>query len=387
MSGRSSRLHALERGLKAPRKSRAKARALTVMRLEDSAIGVQSNTRSARLLRLPMDMEDQIAIVRGRAVGKPSRGLLQLEERLLRPRDVAPTQPATQRYAHGSMPTPAAPTSQAHALSAQMAGGEFGGRYNVESFEDTSGTSPGQPVAPPRTEYYAGTAPTTITPIKTALYAGATPATIQSPPVAAVPAVGAVPWAQPRTDISVGAVPWASEQSNRAVRKRALTQDQQAVAENFERDVAAMLGTPSPANAPEDQQWDNTVRNAANTPSVTGAPAVNTPEPAMAPKRDAHEVFNQMGLAMNYANSFDLGAMDLSARFDQFDRELDSAPKAVPSASAPIRVPVQALALDDFDLVADLAEISGAQAAATAVAAAPANQPTTNPGQATTSAT
>ena len=137
------------------------------------------------------------------------------------------------------------------------------------------------------------------------------------------------------------------------------------------------------ANAPEDQQWDNTVRNAANAPSVAGAPAVNAPQPATAPKRDAHEVFNQMGLAMNYANSFDLGAMDMSARFDHFDQELDIAPKAVLSASAPIRVAVQALALDDFDLVADLSEISGAQSALPPMVAEPNNPPMTNPEQAT----
>lgn len=342
MSRRSSRLHTLERSLKAPRPARAKARALTVMRLEGGATGAQSNTRSARL---PKEMEDQIEVIRGRAIGKPSRGLLQLEERLLRPRDAVPTPTTTQRNEHGAMPAPAVPTAQARALSAQMAGSDFGGRYNVESFEDTSGTTPGAPVGIPRTAYHAGTAP----------------ATIQNPTVTAVPAVSVVPWPEPRTDNSVGAVPWASEQSHRNARKRALTPDQKAVAANFERDVAAMLGTPSPATAPEDQQWDNTVRHAANTPPVAGAPAVNVPEPAAAPKRDAHEVFNQMGLAMNYANSFDLGAMDLSARFDHFDKELDIAPRAVPIASAPTRVPVQALALDDFDLVADLAEISGAQ--------------------------
>jgi hypothetical protein len=83
------------------------------------------------------------------------------------------------------------------------------------------------------------------------------------------------------------------------------------------------------------------------------------------PKQDQHEVFNQMGLAMNYANSFDLGAMDLSARFDRFDEELALVPKpAVPTSTAlsspAFRTPVQALSLDDFDLVEDLAEITGA---------------------------
>lgn len=310
------------------------------MRLESGATGAQPNTRPARL---PKDIEDQIAVVRGRAVGKPSRGLLQLEERLLRTHDMEPTPPVIQRYEHHATPlrVSAAPASQARALAlpAPMAGSAFGGRFNVESFEDASTAAP----------------------------------TIPADLFAAVRA-------------SAGTVPWASEQSNRGTRQRALTQDQQAVATNFERDLAAMVGSNAPTTtAPEDQQWDDALRSVTNAPPATSAPAAAAPEAPPAPKRDAHEVFHQMGLAMNYANSFDLGAVDLSARFDQFDNELALAPKTASAASAP--VPVQALALDDFDLIADLAEISGAQSAATPTAAAPATQPTTNPEQVTAPAT
>jgi hypothetical protein len=84
------------------------------------------------------------------------------------------------------------------------------------------------------------------------------------------------------------------------------------------------------------------------------------------PKQDQHEVFNQMGLAMNYANSFDLGTMDISARFDRFDEELALVPSpSIPTAAAlsspAVHTSVQALALDEFDFVEDLAEISAAQ--------------------------
>lgn len=339
MSARSSRLHALERSLKAPCKSRPKAHALTVMRFEGGSASVRpSQTHPARL---PKDVEDQIAVVRGHAIGKPSRGLFQLEQRLLLPAAVGPTQPAIQRHTHGATPSIASPpaaASHAYALSAPVTATEFGGRYNVESFEDSSN------------------------------------AAIASPPITVAPTVS--PCAEPATRVS------EPPQRDRVTRRKALTAEQQAVAASFERDIASMLGATSPASSPENQQWDNAVRNAAKAPTDTPpAPAVVTPEPTATPKLQGHDVFNQMGLAMNYANSFDLGAMDLSARFDRFDDELALASKTPPptvtSASMAIPAPtsVQALALDDFDLMADLTEISGAQSVPAPSASVSASEP------------
>lgn len=360
MSARSSRLRLLERGLKAPSKSRAKARALTVMRLEGGTSAGQSSP--ARPARLPQDMEDQIAVVRGRAVGKPSRGLLQLEERLLQPRAAGSTA-VVQRHDHGAMPVSAAPVSQARSFSASRAVSEFGGAYNVESFEDSATI----------------TAPKQISP------APVPAGTISAPAVPSAPATEVTRCADPRMSISPAPVS-ESQPPDRATRRSALTADQEAVAASFERDIAAMLGTSSPASTPENQQWDDAVRNATNASTATPqTPAVTAPQPTTTPKRDEHDVFNQMGVAMNYANSFDLGAMDLSAQFDRFDEELALAPPAKTPVTAAFtattpRIPVQALALDDFDLVEDLAEISGAQPApapapATAPAPAPASEP------------
>lgn len=368
MTGSSSRLRALERGLKGPRKPRAKARALTVMRLEGATTGAKPTPTAHGIVRLPAEIAEQIEVVRGRSAGKPSRGLKQLEERLLRSHDVMPTAPMIQRHEHAA-PTPApvtpattttqTPKAQAHALAAPIASGAFGGRFNVESFEDTSAGVSRPNADSPRAEIQPG-------------------ASLVSPPRPAVPA--------PRTEPSSCAVPWAAEQSQRAARKRALSADQKAVAESFERDIAAMLGgdAPPPNAAPEDKQWEDTLRNAA-APPATAAPAVVAPSLPAPAKPDAHDVFNQMGLAMNYANRFDLGAVDLSARFDQFENELALAPSASPAA--PKSVPVKALELDYFDLMADLSELSSARSEAAPASTALTTEPMANTEQAIAPAT
>ena len=208
MNRRPSRLHALERGLKLPRGPRRQAPAVTVMRLEGAASGAQSSTRPPPL---PKDLEDQIAVVRGRAVGKPSRGLLQLEERLLRTHDAEPTSPVIQRHEHGVMRLPAIHAPAPLVRAASVSDSVFGGSYSVEPFADTASN-------PAKTQPDAANA-----------------APIQASPV------------------SMAA---ASKQSKRGKRQNALTPDQQAVAGDFERDLAAMVGPASAAKAPEDRQWD-----------------------------------------------------------------------------------------------------------------------------------
>jgi hypothetical protein len=205
-----------------------------------------------------------------------------------------------------------------------FAGNAFGGRFTVESFEELPAAR-----APIAVSAAAPVFAASVIPVAPPLRPATAPATAQR-----VGGTGA----------------------------RALSQDQQAIAADFERDLAAMLGSnTAPRTAPEDKQWDDALRSTGSAPGVPSPPVAQTEAPPP-PTRSAHAVFDQMGLAMNYANSFDLGAVDLSTRFDQFDKELAVAPKPPPAAAPP--VPVQALALDDFDLVADLAEISGAQSAA-----------------------
>lgn len=127
--------------------------------------------------------------------------------------------------------------------------------------------------------------------------------------------------------------------------------------DDFERELAAILGTSAASPAP-DPLFTN-----------PGAAAQPTP-PAAAPAKPAepevihpnHNVFDQMGLAMRYANSFDLGNVSLNDRFEHFDKDLDTG-----RSNAHVPQPVQTsgmtnpfvdpMNLDEFDLVAELAEI------------------------------
>jgi hypothetical protein len=55
--------------------------------------------------------------------------------------------------------------------------------------------------------------------------------------------------------------------------------------------------------------------------ALSAQPPAPAPEPAAAPA-NPHDVFDRMGRSMRYANTFDLGAIDLGRRFDEFDREM-----------------------------------------------------------------
>lgn len=121
---------------------------------------------------------------------------------------------------------------------------------------------------------------------------------------------------------------------------------------DFERDLASILGNAGDKPTAVEPPFDPSRAQQPQAPSAT--PASAEPE-VMHPD---HSVFDQMGLAMRYANSFDLGQVSLNDRFDRFDQELDKkrggAQKTSSSLSSPFVDPMN---LDDFDLVAELAEI------------------------------
>jgi hypothetical protein len=187
--------------------------------------------------------------------------------------------------------------------------------------------------------------------------------------------------------MSSGAAPFGNEQSYRRKETSALGAEEKLVADIFQRDLATMLGEAAPKpTGPEDKQWDDTLRTVGQAPPASAPPVA--PVAPSVPKQNAHDVFNQMGLALNYANSFDLGSVDLSRRFDQFDKELAMVSNAVATPATPASVPVQTLTLDDFDVVADLAEISGGHSVLPATTpASPIEATAPNTEQATTSAT
>lgn len=147
--------------------------------------------------------------------------------------------------------------------------------------------------------------------------------------------------------------------------------------DDFEKELAAILGqnqAPADANQPV-APGSTPTSTPTSTPAGVGGSAAAVPTPATA--HPNHNIFDQMGLGMSYANSFDLGNVSIAKRLDQLERELAVA-SPTPVPAQPITPPetthspgirelespfVDPMSLDEFDLVAELAEI-GAEAPA-----------------------
>lgn len=174
---------------------------------------------------------------------------------------------------------------------------------------------------------------------------------------------------------------WIAEAQNErpakvtAASKKSLNPSLALAKQDFERELAAILGTeaaPS-VSAPDPLFNPNAAQQPAPTPAAPAKPAA---EPEVI--HPNHSVFDQMGLAMRYANSFDLGNVSLKDRFEHFEKDLEVDRS---SALRPHTVQAQSMSspfvdpmnLDEFDLVAELAEI-GVNAPAV-VSQAPQAQP------------
>ncbi len=69
-------------------------------------------------------------------------------------------------------------------------------------------------------------------------------------------------------------------------------------------------------------------------------------------KNERHAIFDQMGINMAFANSFDLGTVELEMQFDEFDRVLDKQEK---QSNNPVSEDLQTR-FDEFDRALDKAE-------------------------------
>ncbi|WP_298520127.1 hypothetical protein [uncultured Nocardioides sp.] len=83
----------------------------------------------------------------------------------------------------------------------------------------------------------------------------------------------------------------------------------------------------------------NILSGAASTPGTSAAapesePAVPDPGRPMPDKPNEQAIFDKIAQSMEYANSFDLGNVDLRRRFDQFDRQDDA--RRSPTTTAPM---------------------------------------------------
>ncbi|MEZ5504503.1 MAG: hypothetical protein R3F38_00380 [Gammaproteobacteria bacterium] len=338
----------------------------------------------------PSQLQEQIDVIRGRRVAEPTSSLRALEDRVLG-RTPATQEPrrTTQRLDNGQVPPPAEPVrAVANALTAPPHTGwsrptlpattaapyapEFSapdtGRFQVEPF-----SAPLDPESIFRADTAVSTAPSPTPAIASPVAV----APISASPQRAVLAPSAT---QPRLveDDATGWLTQAqSEQPEQisSASRNALDGELALAKDDFERELASILGqSTTPAPKPDPLFANAPAQQLPAPPAAVPAPAATTPEQAP-PAHPGHDIFDQMGLGMRYANSFNLGNVNLSERFRQFEQDLEQpAPRpATPPANPFVDPFVEPMSLDDFDLVAELAEI-GAEQPAAAPTPTPQNQ-------------
>ena len=376
-------LRSLEQSLAKPRSAAAKkaggkGRTKSQPRKVKKVEGFTASLATQQLA--PAQLQEQIDVIRGRKIAQPTRSLRALEDRVLGRKPPATTAPQreTLRIDKGQVaPPPAAPAQPAlspalpptntvaaaslwpqpkqQRLPAPPYAPEFSapgsGRFQVESFA-AGPTSPDDLFKP---DAAVSAAPST-----------------GSPPPTSAPTI-----AQPGTGVPVidDAIGWLAQAQSEQPKKitsasrQSLDSGLSLAKDEFERELASILGQPGTAAAPvvappatdplfQNAQPQNTQAQPAPQPAKPPVPDPNAPPP-----HPSHDVFDQMGLGMRYANSFDLGNVNLNDRFNRFEQELEqpaAPPQRAPApvAASPFVDPyANPMSLDEFDLVAELAEI------------------------------
>lgn len=362
------------------------------------------------------ELQEQIAVVRGQYIAPPTDSLRALEQRVLgvsTARSVmlsgAPERETLRldqgQVAPGFFPAVQVPTlypaytqtpwndsvglidtgatSQAYSVPAYAAANyapEFSapgsGRFQVESFADEDYF-----IAPDLNGAQAPLIQTPALPSQSPAIPSFQAPTLEAPQVPAFQppslAIGSQGGGagQPMIDDS----DWISAAQNErpakitAASKQSLNPSLALAKHDFERELAEILGTsaasaPAPSVASTPDSLFNT--SAADPKTSIAQQPSGAPNKPAAPTEAViphpnHNVFDQMGLAMRYANSFDLGNVSLKAlkdRFDHFEEAIDvgahSSQPAQPARAQGLQNPfVDPMSLDDFDLVAELAEI------------------------------
>lgn len=339
---------------------------------------------------LSVNYDEQIAIIRGKRVGTPTRSLQELEDRVLnRKRSAQQPQREVRRIDQAQVagsPSLSAPYSahrwqwgmsvppahlhpsyrelpfkgHTHAGTRQPATSQSAyspelsapntGRFYVEPFAD-----PLSPEAVFRANPALESPTNTTQPARLAaaapLRSPVNGGVIAAQPVAAI--------SQQEQDDDFNWLARArSEEPTRVTEasKKALASGAAVAKDDFEHDLASILGHNQPTqNEPAfDPSKANTGADNTQAAQADLPPAGNAPPP-----HPSHDVFDQMGLAMGYATSFDLGNVALKDRFDQFDQELTTSTATSPDTQASMLINpfVDPLSLNEVDLVAELAEI------------------------------
>ncbi len=113
----------------------------------------------------------------------------------------------------------------------------------------------------------------------------------------------------------------------------------------FERDIDRMIST---------------AKQRGDSPAVrqdTKEKAVSPSSLSRESESHPHDIFEKMGRSLQFANSFDIGSVDVVKKFDRFDRELGITPGTRPSPQKELFFQMGAQDLTDTDIALDLAEI------------------------------
>ena len=381
-------LRSLEQSLGKPAKPRQRARQYSQNASVEGRAIAQGNVVPSPLA--PTQLQEQIDVIRGRRVAEPTRSLRALEDRVLgRTPATQESRRTKQRLDNGQVPPPAQPApAVAHALAAPIhndwsrpalpaaAAAPFApefsapdtGRFQVEPFSTpldpesifrADAAVSAAPAAPP-----AVAAPVAVAPVAASLQRAVLGPSITQPRLIKDDATGWLTQAQ-------------SEQPEQisSASRNALDGDLALAKDDFERELASILGqSTAPAPKPDPLFANAPAQQLPATPAVAPTPAATAPE-QVPPPHPGHDIFDQMGLGMRYANSFNLGNVNLNERFRQFEQDLEQpAPRrATPPANPFVDPFVEPMSLDDFDLMAELAEI-GAEQPAAAPTPTPQNQ-------------
>ena len=125
----------------------------------------------------------------------------------------------------------------------------------------------------------------------------------------------------------------------------------------FQKDLDAIIGTSS--SSPSSAENSTPAAAGSSTPNSTKSKNETSDETSSA--HPSHDIFNRLGESMRYANRFDFGAIDLTEKFDEFDKSMAESAQVIQKPSLVSDFNFDELELDQLDLVQELAAIDEAQ--------------------------
>ena len=146
------------------------------------------------------------------------------------------------------------------------------------------------------------------------------------------------------------------EIKNTVSKKTTSVLDTTGLAEDFDSDINALINDAKDQNSPA-------VRNATSEETKPGENVDETLEQeekkSEEPVEHPHAVFDKLGKSMQFANTFNMGSVDIDKRFNDFEREIDTLDSSSSQAgqTATTKALTEMIDLQEVDLIEDLSAI------------------------------